>query len=134
MDVSQIAGRADAAANLLKVLSNAQRLLILCHLCEGELSVGALEARMGMRQPHLSQHLARMRRDGIVKARRSSRSVFYSIGNGEAAAILKVLYQVFCDPGRGRCASRTSIDVAEEAAAEIGVALLRTQPAALTVP
>jgi DNA-binding transcriptional ArsR family regulator len=79
---------AEFASSLLKAMANEHRLLILCHLTENEYSVGELEEYVGISQSALSQHLARLRADRLVKARRSSQNVYYSL-DGEAA--LKVL-------------------------------------------
>ncbi|MDA8249508.1 MAG: metalloregulator ArsR/SmtB family transcription factor, partial [Rhodospirillales bacterium] len=75
---------------------NEHRLLILCHLHRGETSVTELEERLGLRQAHLSQHLARLRGDGLVRARRESRSVHYSLGSREARLLVERLYELFC--------------------------------------
>ena len=66
MDVGELERNAEAAAKLLKAISNPRRLMILCRLAEGEKTVGQLEVEMKMRQPQLSQQLARLRGDGIV--------------------------------------------------------------------
>ena len=87
------------AVGFLKALSNEHRLLILCRLVEGERSVGELERLLGMRQPNLSQHLARLREDGLVRTRRDSRTIYYSMGSREAERLIGVLHDIFCAPG-----------------------------------
>jgi ArsR family transcriptional regulator, virulence genes transcriptional regulator len=99
MNISEMEASAAAASRLLKSLANQHRLLILCQLVEGEKSVGTLEERLHLRQPHLSQLLARLRRDGLVRTRRHSRTIFYDLDSDAAAAILDLLYEFFCAPG-----------------------------------
>lgn len=87
---------AAAAAALLKSMANADRLLLLCALVEGELSVGELGERSGLQQPSLSQQLAVLRREGLVATRREGKFVHYRIASSSVAALLTVLYQEFC--------------------------------------
>lgn len=96
MDIDRIEDSARAAARLLKALSNPQRLLVLCHLTQGEKSVGQLEAHMNIAQPRLSQQLARLRRDGLVQTRRDSRTIYYALGDPRAKALIGHLYDLFC--------------------------------------
>jgi len=105
MDLSRMTANAAKATSLLKALANKHRLVILCHLAAGEKSVGELEELLAMRQPHLSQHLARLRRDNLVKTRRNSRTIFYELGSCVAADIVHLLYQSYCAP---RAAKRIS--------------------------
>ncbi len=99
IDLAAMTRNARVAARFLKTLAHEQRLLILCHLAHGECSVGELEARLGMRQAHLSQQLARLRQDGLVRTRRASRTIFYRLASEDAEAMIGVLYERFC--GRG---------------------------------
>lgn len=90
---------APEAAELLRQLANANRLLILCHIAQEERSVGRLEADLGIKQPGLSQQLAELRQAGLVKTRRESRSIYYSIADDRAQAVLGMLHEIFCgDP------------------------------------
>lgn len=89
---------AEQASELLKSLANRHRLLIVCQLIEGERSVGELTQFVGIRDSTMSQHLALLRKDGIVKARREGQAVFYSIASAPARQVLEALYQNFC-PG-----------------------------------
>ncbi|MFP5514664.1 MAG: ArsR/SmtB family transcription factor [Alphaproteobacteria bacterium] len=84
------------AAKLMKALSNEARLLILCELGQGERSVGQLGAIVGLSQSALSQHLARLRADGLVRTRRRSQTIFYSIASREVTAVIEVLADLFC--------------------------------------
>lgn len=89
--------RAAEAAALLKALANEQRLLILCHLAaEGELQVGALGERVALSQSALSQHLARLRAEGLVDYRRESQALFYRIADPRAAQVLALLQDIYC--------------------------------------
>lgn len=90
------AANAAAAAALLKSMANADRLLLLCALVEGELSVGELGERSGLQQPSLSQQLAVLRREQLVATRREGKFVHYRIASPAVAALLTVLYQSFC--------------------------------------
>lgn len=89
---------ADRASELLKALANRHRLLILCQLIEGERSVGELAAFLGIRDSGVSQHLALLRKDGVVSARREGQTIWYSIASDEARALVATLYSVFCRP------------------------------------
>ncbi len=96
VDPDRMGRKAKLAAAFLRAIANEHRLLILCHLHRGETSVTELEERLGLRQAHLSQHLARLRGDGLVRARRESRSVHYSLGSREARLLVERLYELFC--------------------------------------
>ena len=89
---------ADRASDLLKALSNRHRLLIICQLIDGERSVGDLAEFLNLRDSTVSQHLALLRKDGLVAARRDAQTIYYSIASDPAREILKTLYQVFCAP------------------------------------
>ena len=87
---------ADQASNLLKALSNRHRLLLICQLTEGERSVGELAECLNLRDSTVSQHLALLRKDGLVSARRDAQTIYYSIASEPAREVLKMLYQIFC--------------------------------------
>jgi DNA-binding transcriptional ArsR family regulator len=89
---------ADEASNLLKALSNRHRLLIICQLIDGERSVGELAEFLSLRDSTVSQHLALLRKDGLVSARRDAQTIFYSIASEPARDVLKTLYQAYCAP------------------------------------
>jgi DNA-binding transcriptional ArsR family regulator len=86
------------AASLLKALANERRRVILCHLAEGEHSVGALESLVGLSQSALSQHLARLRRERLVTTRRSAQTIYYSLASDEARSVMDTLYRIYCAP------------------------------------
>jgi ArsR family transcriptional regulator, virulence genes transcriptional regulator len=93
-----MAAKAGDAAELLKALANRHRLLIICQLIEGERSVGDLAEFLGIRDSTVSQHLALLRRDGLVEARREGQTMWYSIGSAPARAVLETLYGIYCAP------------------------------------
>ncbi len=95
-DLSDLRENAARASTLLKAMANKQRLMILCHLVEGERTVGALRDRIGLSQSALSQHLAVLRHDGLVRARRAGTSVIYALASPPATAIRETLYMFFC--------------------------------------
>ena len=105
IDVRRMLDGAGEASRLLKALANPSRLLILCHLAEGERTVGELERLVELRQPSLSQQLARLRADGLVSTRRNGKAIHYSLASGEARAVLVLLYDLFCNEANGRRAS-----------------------------
>lgn len=87
---------ARAAADLLKALAHETRLMILCLLVDGEKSVGELEQLTQLRQPSVSQQLARLRFDGLVTAKREGRTIYYSLGSEEARRVVTLLYELYC--------------------------------------
>ncbi|WP_448585820.1 ArsR/SmtB family transcription factor [Thermaurantiacus sp.] len=97
------AAQAAAAARLLRALASEPRLLILCKLTAGEASVSALLPATGLSQSALSQHLARLRAEGLVATRRSGTSILYRLADPTAARLLETLAGLFCpDHDRGR--------------------------------
>lgn len=98
-DPEEMGGQAAEAAAFLKTMANERRLMILCHLVDGERSVGELEQLLQMRQPALSQQLARLREEGIVATRRESRTIYYRLASPETEALLERLYELFCAKG-----------------------------------
>lgn len=93
---AEMAGRAGEVANLLKTLSHQARLMIVCTLVEDEFSVGELEEKLDIHQPHLSQHLTVLRSSGIVETRREGKQIFYSLTEEKAAQLVAALYDIFC--------------------------------------
>ena len=85
------------ACELLKAMANEWRLMILCQLAEGEKSVSELQGLLGLSQSALSQHLAILRREKIVRARTQAQSVSYSLAGDEATKVMETLHEVFCD-------------------------------------
>ena len=97
---------ADDASELLKALANRHRLLILCQLVDRERSVGELAEFLGIRDSTVSQHLAVLRRDGIVATRRDGQTIWYSIRSAPARTLVEALYQSYCAPRRGAGATK----------------------------
>ena len=91
MSLSELTGFADEASALLKAMGNKHRFLALCYLADGELSVGQLEARLGLSQSALSQHLAKLRRDRLVRTRRDRQTIYYMLRGREAVEILRTI-------------------------------------------
>jgi len=83
-------------ARLLKAMGNESRLMILCALAGNEQSVGELNERVDLSQSALSQHLAILRRDGLVSTRRESQTIYYSLLDTEAAQLIRFLYRTYC--------------------------------------
>jgi ArsR family transcriptional regulator, virulence genes transcriptional regulator len=98
-DIAELVANAERAADYLKVLSNEGRLLILCHLVEGERSVTELERLLAIRQPTVSQMLARLRLEGLVETRREGKAIYYRLTDDRARQLLEVIYDMFC-PGK----------------------------------
>lgn len=97
-DLETLQDNARRASALLKAMSNEHRLMVLCQLGAGEKCVGELEKLVGLSQSALSQHLARLRRDDLVKTRRSAQTIFYSLKGKEASTVINTLYDLYCTP------------------------------------
>lgn len=96
LDISTMRRGASDATRMLRSLAHDERLLILCQLTQGEMSVGALQQALALEQPMLSQQLAVLRRERLVTTRRSGRFVHYRIVDPNVLALLETLYQLFC--------------------------------------
>ena len=95
--MAQLERKAAEAASLLKLLANENRLLILCRLAvAGEASVGTLCDAIDLSQSALSQHLAKMRQDGLLATRRDAQTIYYRIADEDAGRLLKVLKDIYC--------------------------------------
>jgi ArsR family transcriptional regulator len=92
----KLAQNAEMAAGFLKSLAHEGRLMILCHLGGGEKSVGELEEKLQMRQAAVSQMLARLREDKLVKTRREGKTIYYSLADENTQKIIDLLYEQFC--------------------------------------
>ncbi|MDR9839761.1 MULTISPECIES: ArsR/SmtB family transcription factor [Burkholderiales] len=96
IDLVKLHAAAGEASKLLKVLSNPDRMLLLCQMTQGEFSVKELETITRILQPTLSQQLTVLREERLVNTRREGKQIFYSISSSEALAVLQVLYQLYC--------------------------------------
>jgi len=94
--MARLKAKAPEAADLLRQLANPTRLLILCHVAQQERAVGEMERDLGLKQPGLSQQLAELRQAGLVKTRRESRSIYYSIADARVQALMGMLHDIFC--------------------------------------
>ena len=95
-DFAALAANADRAADLMRQLSNQNRLMILCTLINGELSVGALNALIPLSQSSLSQHLASLREAQLVATRRESQTIYYRLNGDAASKVIAVLKELYC--------------------------------------
>lgn len=93
---TQMVRAASRASELMKTLGHKDRLMILCHLVPGEKSVGELAQLLNISQSPLSQHLARMRQEELVKTRREAQTIYYSIACPDAARMVEVLHELYC--------------------------------------
>lgn len=96
LPLAVLQAKADHVAGRLALVANAKRLLILCELAQGERSVGALQAAVGLGQSALSQHLARLREAGMVDTRREGQTIHYRISDPDVQVLIAALYEAFC--------------------------------------
>ncbi|TPE52313.1 winged helix-turn-helix transcriptional regulator [Maribrevibacterium harenarium] len=96
LSIDSMLESASEASCFLKALSNENRLIILCNLLNQELSVGALNEKVPLSQSALSQHLAVLRKDGLVATRRDSQTIYYSIADERINEVIATLHRVFC--------------------------------------
>ena len=97
--LAELRENAGSAARLLHLLGNENRLVLLCHLAQrGEMTVNALAAALGLSQPALSQHLARLREEGLVATRREAQAVHYRLADPRVAAVMGLLHDLYCAP------------------------------------
>jgi len=96
MDAQALETKAGPAANLLAALANPSRMQVLCELVDGEKCVGTLAESIGIGQSALSQHLAKLREQGLVSTRRDAQTIYYRITSPQAEAILATLHEIYC--------------------------------------
>jgi ArsR family transcriptional regulator, virulence genes transcriptional regulator len=96
--LGEMKAHAADAAELLKALGDEQRLLVLCSLAEGALTVGELNRRVALSQSALSQHLAKLREAGLVETRREAQTIHYSLASGPVTAVMSTLRDIYCAP------------------------------------
>lgn len=123
----EAAGRTTA---MLRLLSNEDRLMLLCQLTQGELCVSDLEAMLGIRQPTLSQQLGILRNEEIVSTRREGKKVFYQISDSQVVLVLNTLYGLYCiAPACGRFGlDPVKAPVARSAPAKFSVRRIKLSP------
>jgi DNA-binding transcriptional ArsR family regulator len=95
-ELSTMQASAANACRLMKVLTNPDRLMILCQLAQGERCVSELETSLGIVQPTLSQQLTVLRNEQLVKTRREGKNIYYQFSSPQALAVMEVLYSQFC--------------------------------------
>jgi DNA-binding transcriptional ArsR family regulator len=105
---------AERVAELMKLLANKHRLLVLCQLAEGEKSVGELARLLGVREPAMSQQLSVLRREGLVRPRRAAQTIYYALARDDARRLIEFLYQTYC--GDAAAQGEAHNDVALESA------------------
>ena len=94
----KMAAAANQASELLKALSHPHRLMLLCQMIDRERTVGELAVALGIRESTASQHLALLRRDGLVQPRREGQAIWYSIASPAAQAVMATLFALYCAP------------------------------------
>lgn len=95
-DVDALLANARTASEFLKALSHEARLVILCMLIDGEKSVSELEQTLSLRQPAVSQQLARLRADNLVETRREGKNIYYALARPEVVEVIGALHRAFC--------------------------------------
>jgi ArsR family transcriptional regulator, virulence genes transcriptional regulator len=98
-DINALQWKVNEVSATLRLLANEKRLLVLCRLAlAGEMSVGALAEAIGLSQSALSQHLARLRADGLVAPRREAQVLYYRISDPRVRSLLEALFKIYCKP------------------------------------
>ena len=96
LDMTAMRAAAAAASGVLRALANEDRLLLLCQMSQGEVSVGELEELLDIRQPTLSQQLGVLRTEGLVNTRREGKRIYYSVADANVLALLELMYRLYC--------------------------------------
>jgi DNA-binding transcriptional ArsR family regulator len=96
LELTQMQSSAEQACKLMKVLSNPDRLMILCQLSKQEMCVSEIESTLGIMQPTLSQQLTVLREENLVDTRREGKNIFYQVKSSKALAVIEVLYEQYC--------------------------------------
>lgn len=97
-EIDKMRSQAAAAEEMLKALANRHRLMILCQLNGGENSVGELATMLGVRDSTVSQHLALLRKDGLVSTRREGQTIWYALASEPVRRLVSTLYDIYCGP------------------------------------
>ena len=95
-ELKRMQSSADDACKLMKVLSNRDRMMLLCEIAQSEKCVGELEAALDLHQPTLSQQLTVLRKEQLVKTRREGKQIYYSLSSQVAVAVMSLLYKYYC--------------------------------------
>lgn len=102
ISIDEMQGAVSEAAELLKIMSHQERLLVLCQLTQGEVGVGELQKVSSLTQSAFSQHLTVLRKHGIIRARKESQQVFYSLADKKAESLITCLHSIFCSDRKER--------------------------------
>jgi ArsR family transcriptional regulator, virulence genes transcriptional regulator len=116
IDVDALIASAQQASGFLKALAHEARLLILCLLIDQEKSVTEIEEILSLRQPAISQQLARLRADGLVETRREGKNIFYSLARPEVREVIGSLHRAFCQQPRARLQAGQSLQAGQKRA------------------
>ena len=95
-ELKKMQSSADDACRLMKVLSNRDRMMLLCEIAQAEKCVGELETALDLHQPTLSQQLTVLRKENLVKTRREGKQIYYSLSSQVAVAVMGLLYKYYC--------------------------------------
>lgn len=101
IDIAEMQRKAPEAAKLLKAMASPHRLMVLCLLLKGEHSVGKLLGELALSQSALSQHLAVLREENLVRTRREAQTIYYSLASPTVTAVLSALHGAYCAPAPG---------------------------------
>ncbi|WP_353427118.1 metalloregulator ArsR/SmtB family transcription factor [Polynucleobacter sp. MWH-UH19D] len=96
INLKKMQSSADDACRLMKVLSNRDRMMLLCQISQGEMCVSELEERLDIHQPTLSQQLTVLRNEELVQTRREGKQIYYSLSNHVALEVMNILYRNYC--------------------------------------
>lgn len=96
-DLAQLKASAAPAARLMQLFANEQRLMLMCRLSKGDCAVGELAAFAGLSQSACSQHLARLRQEGVVASRREAQTIYYEVADPSAARVIALLCEIYRD-------------------------------------
>ena len=96
MKLRHMEAAAERVSELMKLLANKHRLLVLCQLAEGEKSVGELARLLGLREPAMSQQLSVLRREGLVRPRRQAQTIYYALARDDVRRLMEFLYVTYC--------------------------------------
>jgi DNA-binding transcriptional ArsR family regulator len=102
MKLHQMEAAAERVSELMKLLANKHRLLVLCQLAEGEKSVGELARLLGVREPAMSQQLSVLRREGLVRPRREAQTIYYALARDDVRRLMEFLHATYCGDAAGQ--------------------------------
>jgi ArsR family transcriptional regulator, virulence genes transcriptional regulator len=101
MKLRDMEATAERVSEIMKLLANKHRLLVLCQLADGEKSVGELARLLGVREPAMSQQLAVLRREGLIRPRREAQTIYYEVARDDIRRLMEFLYETYCGSAAG---------------------------------